>query len=228
MILSIVTINLNNKAGLERTLNSLIPFCRDEVEFLVIDGGSTDGSLGIVESSKLINFRWLSESDGGIFHAMNRGIELADGKFVWFMNSGDEAVAGNWLDWFIQQGCVNERVFLGAWEGIDGGYRAPKGTHAMAVGEMPACHQSILYPTSSPVGVYLAKYKIFGDLDFTIRAIDIFGCSYLPDVLSRRECGGVSRIASTQKRVEKYLILKAHYGIRGLLLGLCSRWLHSK
>lgn len=86
---SIITINLNNKVGLEKTIESVIgQNCRD-FEYIIIDGGSTDGSLEIIgKYADKINY-WVSEPDEGIYNAMNKGILKAQGEYLNFMNSGD-------------------------------------------------------------------------------------------------------------------------------------------
>ncbi|KAB1154767.1 glycosyltransferase family 2 protein [Flavobacterium luteum] len=87
--LSIITINYNDKKGLKKTLESVVSQTYDEYEFIVIDGGSTDGSKDLIlEYADKISY-WVSENDNGVFHAMNKGIKVATGDFVIFMNGGD-------------------------------------------------------------------------------------------------------------------------------------------
>jgi len=86
---SVITINLNNKAGLKRTFESVISQNLPEIEYLVIDGGSTDGSKAFIEeNSGKIDF-WLSEKDSGVYDAMNKGIKNSRGEYLIFLNSGD-------------------------------------------------------------------------------------------------------------------------------------------
>ncbi len=86
---SIITVNLNNACGLEDTIKSVINQTCHSFEFLIIDGGSTDNSKSIIEKYKShINY-WVSESDKGIFNAMNKGIKASKGDYLIFMNSGD-------------------------------------------------------------------------------------------------------------------------------------------
>jgi glycosyltransferase involved in cell wall biosynthesis len=87
--ISIITINYNDKKGLEKTIKSVFNQTFRDFEFIVIDGGSTDGGKEILEqNSDKIDY-WVSESDNGIFNAMNKGIKVAIGEFLIFMNSGD-------------------------------------------------------------------------------------------------------------------------------------------
>lgn len=87
--LSIITVNLNNQEGLNKTIESVIVQDFSDFEFIIIDGGSIDGSREIIEHySDKINF-WTSEPDSGVYQAMNKGIANAKGKYLLFLNSGD-------------------------------------------------------------------------------------------------------------------------------------------
>jgi glycosyltransferase involved in cell wall biosynthesis len=87
--LSVLTVNFNNRNGLERTIESVRGRDRDHVEFVVIDGGSNDGSAALLSQRATDIDRWISEPDRGTYDAMNKGLALARGEFVCFMNSGD-------------------------------------------------------------------------------------------------------------------------------------------
>ena len=89
MKLSIITVNLNNKDGLEKTIESVISQTFFDYEYIIIDGGSTDGSIDIIKQHIDKITYWVSESDGGIFNAMNKGILRANGEYCQFLNSGD-------------------------------------------------------------------------------------------------------------------------------------------
>lgn len=104
MRLSIITINYNNAAGLKKTLDSVASQTCTDFEHIIVDGASTDGSVDeiIVYSQSPIANRhkitWLSEPDTGIYNAMNKGIKLAKGEYLLFLNSGDFLVASNILE----------------------------------------------------------------------------------------------------------------------------------
>lgn len=86
---SIITVNYNNKEGLRRTIDSVVSQTFRDFEFIVIDGGSTDGSADVLrEYDKKITY-WVSEKDSGIYNGMNKGIAKATGDYLNFMNSGD-------------------------------------------------------------------------------------------------------------------------------------------
>ena len=91
MKLSIITINRNNAAGLEKTLLSVAAQTFKEFEYIIIDGASTDGSVEVVKSheSDFAHLKWVSEPDSGIYNAMNKGIRMASGDYIQILNSAD-------------------------------------------------------------------------------------------------------------------------------------------
>lgn len=96
MILTIITINRNNAAGLEKTMKSVACQSNQNFEYVVVDGASTDCSVDIIqryESTFGSRLKWISEADKGIYNAMNKGIAMADGEYLQFLNSGDMLVS---------------------------------------------------------------------------------------------------------------------------------------
>ena len=89
MNFSIITINLNNRDGLQKTIDSVVPQTFRDFEWIVIDGGSTDGSKELIERNADHFSYWVSEPDKGIYNAMNKGIKVAKGEYLLFLNSGD-------------------------------------------------------------------------------------------------------------------------------------------
>ena len=91
-LLSIVTINRNNAAGLQRTMQSVLEQTVDDIEYVVVDGASTDGSVDVIrqfETGFGDRLKWVSEPDAGIYNAMNKGIRMASGDYIQILNSGD-------------------------------------------------------------------------------------------------------------------------------------------
>ncbi len=89
LLISIITINFNNLVGLKKTMTSVLGQTWTGFEYIVIDGGSTDGSAAYIESQKDRIDYWVSEPDSGIYNAMNKGIKVATGEYLLFLNSGD-------------------------------------------------------------------------------------------------------------------------------------------
>ncbi len=98
--LSIITINFNDKIGLKNTIESVVNQDLKNFEYIVIDGGSNDGSLDVInEYSSFINYS-VSECDNGIYNAMNKGLLKANGNYVLFLNSGDAFYSSQSLSYF--------------------------------------------------------------------------------------------------------------------------------
>lgn len=89
MKLSIITINRNNAAGLQKTMQSVAEQTFADFEYLVIDGASSDGSVAVIKTFVDSVSYWISEPDSGIYNAMNKGIVRAKGEYLLFLNSGD-------------------------------------------------------------------------------------------------------------------------------------------
>lgn len=87
--LSIITINYNNRDGLKKTIESVINQTFQDYEYIIIDGGSTDGSIDVIKEFLDRITYWISEKDSGIYNAMNKGVLVAHGEYVQFLNSGD-------------------------------------------------------------------------------------------------------------------------------------------
>ena len=89
--LSIITINRNNAAGLEKTMQSVAAQSFKDFEYIVIDGASTDGSVEVIKKleSKFAHLKWVSEPDSGIYNAMNKGLRMASGDYIQILNSAD-------------------------------------------------------------------------------------------------------------------------------------------
>lgn len=97
MKLSIITVNLNNREGLQKTIDSVVSQTFKDFEWIVIDGGSTDGSRELIEQYADHFAYWISEPDKGIYNAMNKGIKVAKGEYLQFLNSGDWLFNNNTL-----------------------------------------------------------------------------------------------------------------------------------
>ena len=89
MIVTIITVCRNHAKELERTIRSVESQTWQEKEYLVIDGASTDDTLDVIKAHEVSITRWVSEPDQGIYDAMNKGVRMAQGEWVIFMNAGD-------------------------------------------------------------------------------------------------------------------------------------------
>lgn len=101
MVLTIITINRNNAAGLEKTMQSVLSQTRTDFEYVVVDGASTDASVAVIERLAAAfgdRLKWVSEPDKGIYNAMNKGIGMATGEYIQILNSGDSLVSPDVVD----------------------------------------------------------------------------------------------------------------------------------
>lgn len=110
--LTIITINRNNATGLEKTMRSVLSQHPVDFEYVVVDGASTDGSVEIIQRFAKDfgeRLKWISEPDTGIYNAMNKGIGMAAGSYLEFLNSGDRLVSEDVIEMFEKMTGKNER-----------------------------------------------------------------------------------------------------------------------
>lgn len=160
MKISIITINYNNREGLLKTIESVIYQTWTDFEFIVIDGGSKDGSVDAIKKTSMIDY-WVSEKDHGIYHAMNKGIDVAKGEYCIFMNSGDCFYDSNVLEYVVPHLCGYD-VVCGNTSLSDGSYKeAIESPSLLFFYEKTLNHQSAFIKTEN-----LKKYHYDESLDF--------------------------------------------------------------
>lgn len=180
MLLSVITVNLNNRDGLKKTIQSVIGQTFSDFEFIIIDGGSTDGSVDeIKQSISDKTTYWISEKDQGTYHAMNKGTKVAKGEYCYYLNSGDFLVDNNvfdslfklqiWAD--IVSGNVLKLRKNGKFRTI-APHEKPS-LHKLCIHSLP--HQATLIRRRlfDEIGFYNETYKIVSDFEFFLKAIPI-------------------------------------------------------
>lgn len=104
MKLSIITINYNNAEGLRKTMESVLAQTYTDIEYVIVDGASTDGSVDVIrELATRPTIKWVSEKDKGIYNAMNKGIRMATSEYIQILNSGDILFDANVTKRMIEQ-----------------------------------------------------------------------------------------------------------------------------
>ena len=215
--LSIITVNYNNLEGLKRTVESVVNQTWQEFEYIVIDGGSTDGSAEYIESkSEQVDY-WVSEPDNGIYNAMNKGIAVATGEYLLFLNSGDKLVNSNMLDELIKlinsfRGSID--IFYGSvfWQHLNQRWTPPrKLKFKNFFMNVPIPHQATIYRR-----IMFEKFKynldleIVGDWAFFLDSFIRRKCSVfrLDIIVSICEKPGLSELNLNKNKSEirKYLI----------------------
>lgn len=169
MKLSIITINYNNCAGLQKTIDSILSQTWKDFEWIVIDGGSTDGSRELIEQHKEFFSYWCSEPDKGVYNAMNKGIAHAKGEYLNFMNSGDVFYEADTLGKVFSSEHTADMVY-GDWVRVLPGnevYKAsPETPSVYFFYQDNICHQAMFVRNSvlTQRG-YDENYKILADMD---------------------------------------------------------------
>ena len=115
MKLSIITVNLNNRDGLQKTIDSVVSQTFKDFEWIVIDGGSTDGSKELIKRYADHFAYWVSEPDKGIYNAMNKGIKVAKGEYLQFLNSGDWLCNETALERSFMHGFTSDIAYGDLW-----------------------------------------------------------------------------------------------------------------
>jgi glycosyltransferase involved in cell wall biosynthesis len=220
-VLSVITIVYNNVSHIERTLLSVLNQTYPHIEYIVIDGASTDGTLQVIEKYKDRIAKLISEPDKGIYDAMNKGLTHATGEYVLFMNSGDEIYAPETVA-NVFASANNADIYYGETEMINEKgeslgqrrHKAPeKFTWRSFKYGMCVSHQAI-YVKRSLVEPYDPRYQLSADIDWIIRAakkaktivnVNQYVAKYL--------VGGMSKAKHRQSLLERFDIMKRYYGL---------------
>src|SRR3546814_379964 len=175
--LSVITIVYNNVKDIERTMLSVINQDYDAIEYIIVDGGSTDGTLDIIKNYEDKITKWISEPDKGIYNAMNKGLKMASGDYVLFMNSGDEIYANNTVSKVFASE-PNADIYYGETEMFNEDWES-LGTRRHKVPEkftwrsfrygMSISHQAI-YIRREITESYDEHYKLSADIDWILKA----------------------------------------------------------
>jgi putative colanic acid biosynthesis glycosyltransferase len=217
---SIITVTYNNLSGLQDTFISVNKQTFDGYEHIVIDGNSNDGSQEFlseqIDNKKLI---YLSEKDKGIYNAMNKGIALASGDWLLFLNAGDKFPTDSTLEELSMTGVFEDNdLDLIYGDKLDSESRIIKAERELSClyyGEMPACHQSIFFRGNIRYDEY---FRIFGDIDLLSKIyISHPNYKYVDMPISIFEGGGVSSKITWVKRKEKFKSLFNNFGFVCLL-----------
>lgn len=230
MKVSIITITFNPGALFDKTAQSILNQSCSDYEFVVIDGKSKDGTIEKVEQlipafkGKGVPVRWISEPDKGIYDAMNKGLRLATGDYVWFMNAGDIIASPNTLKGILNSipSGENDPDFIYGETLIVDDNGSIMGERRLKAPEkltwrsfrmgMLVCHQSMLVKrTLAPE--YNLNYKYSGDFEWTIRCLK--NASFIHHthmVIAHFLDGGVSKKKMKASLKERFSIMAHYYG----------------
>jgi len=223
--ISIITVCLNEKAKIEKTIQSVLAQTFRDYEFLIIDGGSTDGTLDMIAKYEDRIDLLISEEDHGIYHAMNKGIISSHGEYLLFLNGGDYLFDKSTLE-NIFKNRPSADIIYGDLMFDDTEGRAHTGECFVAKPQRNISFLSFFYPRTTLYhpgsiikkclffshGLYCEKFKLLGDYEFFIRVIGRHKVSrkYLPITLSVFNTLGASSKKETQllRKQERKTALK--------------------
>jgi len=228
--ISIITVVFNSELFLEKTIQSIINQSYSNIEYLIVDGGSTDGTLEIIKKYETLEIikkyekyisRWISEKDSGLYDAMNKAIAMASGDYLWFINSGDEIFSENILNEIFTKIDYWPDVVYGETEiinfkGQSLGMRrhsAPEKLNWMSLRYgMLVCHQSVLV-SSKIIEKYNTEYRYSSDFEWLIRMLkkskEIYNSKL---ILSKFMEGGLTKRSLKASLLERYKIMSHYYG----------------
>ena len=207
-LVSIITVVFNGDKHLERTINSVITQSYDNIEYLIIDGGSTDGTLNIIRKNEDKIDYWISEKDYGIYHAMNKGIRLSQGTIIGMINA-DDYYLENTIEDIVNISLKNKvDIIYGdmLFHKVDKQQLVKAHSFGLKNNFFPySLHWILLdmlfpHPSSfitmqcyQNVGLYDDSFKIAADYDFVLRAYKKNASFfYLEQALSIFSDGGIS------------------------------------
>jgi glycosyltransferase involved in cell wall biosynthesis len=220
--LSVITVVYNNVRDIERTLLSVINQTYSNIEYIVIDGASTDGTIQVIEKYRTHIHQLISEKDQGIYDAMNKGLALATGDYVLFMNSGDEIYAPDTVARVFAAG-PDADIYYGETEMINEAgeslgrrrHKAPEQfTWRSFKYGMSISHQAIYIKRSLAEPYRYPQYQLSADIDWILTAakkarkiinVHMYVAKYL--------VGGMSKAKHKQSLLERFDIMKRHYGL---------------
>jgi len=219
--ISIVTVNYNNIAGLEKTIKSVLSQSSANIEFIVIDGGSSDGSAELLKkNTNKLNY-WVSEPDHGIYHAMNKGIKIATGDYILFLNSGDSLYKNDVITLALELMTEGLDIYYGdiIYDEIQTQKKRsfPDILNFAFFFEQNISHQAsfIKKKLFDSMWTYNEEFKIVSDWEFFTYAICKHGASYkhLNLIITNYDATGISSNLDNQylMNLERQKSLKKHF-----------------
>jgi glycosyltransferase involved in cell wall biosynthesis len=230
MKISIITVAYNSAKTIRDTIQSVAIQSYSDIEYIIIDGGSEDDTIEIVKSFENIVDQFISEPDGGIYYAMNKGLSLASGEIVGFLNSDDFLVDSNVitdivkaLDDLTVDACYGDLVYVDQidtckvvryWKSQD--YK----NGLCSSGWMPA-HPTFYVRREIYIryGNFDTSFHLQADYEMALRLLDIYKIKtiYIPKILVRMRIGGASNLSLKNIVLGNIEASKAcrKYGLRG-------------
>ena len=201
MKLSIITINYNNLAGLQKTMESVFSQTCKDFEYIVIDGASTDGSAEYIRAHADQLTYWVSEKDSGIYNAMNKGVRAAKGEYLLMLNSGDFLVDDRVIERILPELDGTDIVQGNNIEEREGGVYRNRGFGKSDIDLFDVMKGFFLHQASfcrrdlfEKYGYFDESYRIAGDTKFFMNCLGVHGATfkYVDIDVSNFDCNGIS------------------------------------
>jgi putative colanic acid biosynthesis glycosyltransferase len=214
-LISVITVVFNNKELISQTIESLSAQTLSDYEYIVIDGGSTDGTVDVlIEYSKTIDY-WISEPDKGIYNAMNKGIAAANGTYLLFMNAGDEFATEKVLEKVSNFAIQNEYPALIYGDSIDiteneeEYYHKARAIDLIYIG-MNTQHQAMVFNIKKIKNIsYIERYQLAADYALVCelqRKQEPDELKYLAYPICKYRLGGINEKKRFYAIKEDYLV----------------------
>ena len=223
-LVSIITVCYNAQDVIESTINSVRIQDYENIEYIVVDGNSSDDTKIIIEQNRDAITKFISEPDNGLYYAMNKGLDMATGEYVWFINAGDRIAHSNTLSKIMSSSLILQDIYYGKTKIINkqgqviGERRltppARLNRNSFKMG-MLVCHQAIIIKKKLTTH-YNTKYSITSDYDWVQSAIEkaspekirnthLTFCKFLE--------GGISSKRMNKANMERFHIMIEHFGL---------------
>lgn len=217
MKFTIITINYNNADGLRRTIESVVNQTYTDYEYVIIDGGSTDGSVDVIREYEDKITYWVSEKDKGIYNAMNKGVKVSHGDYLIFMNSGDCFFDNNVLSAVINE-AINEDIVTGKFVNSDTpdiirGLKDSNITFISLYDEF-LCHQATFFKrTLFKNRLYDETFKLVADWKFYTEVLVVNNGTFrmLNSIIAYFDSTGVSQKRKKDVSMEQYLAAQSMF-----------------
>lgn len=233
--ISVISITYNAEHFLEKTILSVLNQTCSDFEYILVDGASQDNTSSIIRHyAELVNkdrfsiapdqFNWISEADKGLYDAMNKGLKMARGEFVWFINAGDKIYDENSLQLILNklEESPQSDVIYGQSLMIDQNDHPLGERHKTAPKKLNkncllrglvVCHQSILV-RKSITPEYDLQYRISSDYDWVCKVLSLSKQNtYIDHYLSRFMISGISAIHRKASLKERFRIMRKQFGL---------------
>lgn len=222
MKISIISVVLNNKDLIEDCINSVLSQTYDNIEYIIIDGGSTDGTIDVIKKYDNKIARWVSEPDKGIYDAMNKGIRMATGDVVGILNADDTYYSTDVLNDIAT--CMSDIKIDACYSDLV--YVDPKNVNRIirywkSCSFVPGLFKQAWVPPHptffvrkrkyDQYGVFDLQYRLAADFELMARFLEKYGIqvAYIPKIFVKMRVGGATNKSLVNIIKQNYEILQA-------------------